>query len=98
MIGSLRAAVELYRADHGGRCPRHLGDLLHPSPDAPGELASWKGPYLSDVSFVPRDPWGHPFVYRVPGPDGAFYEILSLGEDGYLSGEGDAEDLSSLKR
>jgi general secretion pathway protein G len=53
---------------------------------------------LQDVTSIPPDPWGNPYVYHVPGPDGEPYEIVSLGEDGREGGTGDAEDLSSLRR
>ncbi len=50
-------------------------------------LTSWRGPYLSKGE-VPKDPWGHPYVYRCPGQHGA-YDLLPLGADGIEGGEED---------
>ena len=44
---------------------------------------------------MPLDGWGHPYVYRVPGPDGRPFEVLSWGADGK---EGTEDDLSSRPR
>ena len=44
---------------------------------------------------IPRDAWGRILVYRVPGSRGASFDIVSLGEDGLLGGEGLAADLWS---
>ena len=94
-IGSFKTAVELYRVDHEGECPRRLRDLIYRPADEIGSTR-WKGPYLQDLTSMPPDPWGHPFRYQVPGPDGAAYEIRSLGKDGYPGGADEAEDLSSI--
>lgn len=97
-IGSFKTAIELYRVDHNGQPPQDLQDLISaPSTSSDGG-GQWKGPYLNDVSSVPMDPWGHPYVYNVPGPNGMDYEIISYGEDGREGGTGDAEDLSNIKK
>jgi general secretion pathway protein G len=44
---------------------------------------------------VPLDGWRRAFVYRIPGPDGRSFEVLSVGADG---AEGTADDLSSRPR
>jgi len=43
---------------------------------------------------VPKDGWDRPFQYRVPGIRGPF-DIVSLGEDGVLGGQGANADLWS---
>ena len=58
----------------------------------PEGAAKWGGPYLKKE--VPRDPWGHAYVYRAPGRSGG-YEILSLGADGREGGEGENTDVTS---
>lgn len=58
----------------------------------PSGASSWNGPYLRRE--IPKDPWGQRYVYRAPGRNGP-YEIMSLGSDGKLGGEGEAGDIKS---
>ena len=51
----------------------------------------WKGPYLKKM---PKDPWGHDYVYVCPGQHGDF-DIISYGSDGQPGGTGDAADINS---
>ena len=47
-------------------------------------------PYLKKT--VPNDPWGRPYVYRVPGSKGEF-DLYSLGKDGKPGGTGEDADI-----
>lgn len=47
-------------------------------------------PYLR--KDLPKDPWGHPYVYRTPGQKGEF-EIVSYGRDGKAGGSGEDADI-----
>lgn len=58
---------------------------------APPGLVNWNGPYLDKP--VPPDPWGRPYLYRVPGTEGRDFDITSLGKDGAPGGSGDAADI-----
>lgn len=58
----------------------------------PEGTEKWNGPYLKKE--IPNDPWGNPFVYKVPGRNGG-YEIISYGADGKEGGEGDNADINS---
>ena len=53
----------------------------------------WKGPYLKKAK-LPKDPWGHDYVYVCPGQHGDF-DIISYGSDGQPGGSGDAADIGS---
>ena len=45
---------------------------------------AWNGPYLKTAS-LPRDPWGHDYLYRAPGQTGP-YDVGSLGPEGREGG------------
>ncbi len=45
------------------------------------------------VEPVPVDPWGNEYIYRVPGPEGRDFDIISLGADGREGGEGSDADI-----
>ena len=56
----------------------------------PASAANWSGPYLKKA--VPNDPWGRPYVYRVPGQKGEF-DLFSYGRDGKPGGTGEDADI-----
>jgi general secretion pathway protein G len=58
----------------------------------PASAEKWVGPYLKKE--VPLDPWGHPYVYQVPGTKGD-YAVISYGRDGQPGGAGEDADISS---
>lgn len=79
-----RTALDTYRLD--------LGDF----PDSLEKLRSsdergWDGPYMP--KSIPMDPWGNPYVYRVPGENGQPFTLMSYGKDGKAGGEDDAADI-----
>jgi len=44
-----------------------------------------------------KDPWGRPYLYLVPGPDNAPFEVLTYGADGQPGGSGEDGDVSSAR-
>jgi general secretion pathway protein G len=88
-MDAFRKAVEAFRIDNG-RYPttaEGLDALVH----APAGATRWHGPYLQDA--IPPDPWGTPYQYQSPGPDGRDYRITSLGADRAPGGSGDDADI-----
>ncbi len=47
------------------------------------------------LTKLPTDPWGSPYVYIAPGPNGAPYRIASLGADKREGGSGDDADITN---
>lgn len=91
-VKSLASAVETMRLDIG-RYPtaaEGLG-LLNAAPS--GSVANWSGPYLA--GGVPKDPWGHDYVYVAPTGEGAEPKVVSYGADGRPGGSGNAADVES---
>jgi general secretion pathway protein G len=77
-IESFSAALDLYYLDNGAYPAANEG--LTALVERPSSALAWNGPYLK-TSSVPVDPWGRPYLYKVPG-DHAPYEIDSNGADG----------------
>ncbi len=91
----LRGAVETFQLEVG-RIPtaeEGLAVLAKPPSDERAK-ARWRGPYLDEA--VPDDPWGHPYVYSMPGRDGLPFALYSLGADGKPGGEGNDADVGFL--
>jgi general secretion pathway protein G len=84
-IESFSAALDLYYLDNGAYPT--TSDGLSALVERPPSALAWNGPYLKTGS-VPVDPWGHPYLYKVPG-DHAPYEIDSYG----AGGVGDSQSL-----
>ena len=54
----------------------------------------WAGPYVREERQL-LDPWGRPFVYRLPGEGKRPFELISLGSDGVEGGSGNDADLAA---
>ena len=81
-IDALEKALDQYRLEH------------RRYPTAEEGLAAI-GPYLKKA--LPNDPWGRPYVYRVPGQRGEF-EVFSYGRDGKSGGTGEDADIGLVYR
>ena len=87
-IDSIEKALDQFRLDNRRYPTAEEGlDALVAKPAA---AANWSGPYLKKA--VPADPWGRPYVYRVPGEKNEF-QLMSLGRDGKTGGIGEDADL-----
>jgi len=95
-IRSFSTALSLYRMQNGHIPTESQGlQALVARPTTPPVPQSYpEGGYLESLR-VPQDPWQRDYVYLVPGPGGAPYEIVSYGADGEPGGEGEAADISS---
>lgn len=87
-IADLDKSLELFKLDVGRYPTTEEG--LSALVTKPGSVNGWTGPYLK--GGVPSDPWGHPYRYANPGPNGGI-EILSLGSDGAPGGDGEDADV-----
>jgi general secretion pathway protein G len=87
-LDSLEKALDQYRLDnrHYPTAEQGLEALVN----KPAAEASWAGPYLKKA--VPNDPWGHAYVYRMPGEKSEF-DLYSLGRDGKPGGSGEDADI-----
>jgi general secretion pathway protein G len=77
-IDALEKALDTYRLDN----------RRYPSTE---EGLAAIGPYLKKT--LPNDPWGRPYVYRVPGQKGGDFEVFSYGRDGKSGGTGEDADI-----
>lgn len=90
-IASLMQALKLYKLDNRRYPTAEQGlDALVARPAAAPQPDNWK-PYLERL---PRDPWGTPYQYIVPGLHGEV-DVMSFGADGSAGGEGFDADIGS---
>jgi len=92
-IADFEKALELYKLDVGRFPTKDEG--LEALNKKPASANGWAGPYLKG-SGIPADPWGNPYRYANPGPNGGI-EILSLGGDGQPGGDGENADIRNAQ-
>ena len=83
-IQAFRTAIINFRLENN-RFPSNLNELLN----------NERGKRYLAANEIPNDPWGSPYQYSQPGPDGHDFEVKSLGANGQPGGSGyDAEIVS----
>lgn len=87
-LESIEKALDQFRLDTRNYPTAEQG--LQALVEKPANAQNWSGPYLKKA--VPSDPWGKPYVYRVPGQRGEF-ELFSYGRDGKPGGTGEDSDI-----
>jgi general secretion pathway protein G len=87
-LDALEKALDQYRLDIGHYPSTELG--LNALITRPANEPKWNGPYLR--KGVPLDPWGRPYLYRIPGEKGEF-DLVSYGKDGQPGGSGENADI-----
>jgi general secretion pathway protein G len=87
-MDALEKSLDQYRLDTGHYPTQEQG--LAALIKKPANEPRWEGPYLK--KDLPMDPWGRPYVYKIPGEKGE-YDLVSLGKDGVPGGAGEGADL-----
>jgi len=92
-IRNIEGALQLYKLDNGIYPTTEQGlRALVEKPTVGVIPKKWKlGGYLPKL---PEDPWGNPFKYQSPSQRGE-YEVVSLGTDGEVGGEGSNADIAN---
>ncbi len=93
-ISQIEQSLESYRLDNL-TYPAST-DGLNALVTAPPSLAQperyRRGGYIKKL---PADPWGRPYNYQAPGPNGKAFDVWSLGADGAPGGTDDNADIRS---
>jgi general secretion pathway protein G len=69
-------------------------EALLNAPAGPKRPKARKSAYLEDVSAIPLNPWGNPYLYVSLG-NGKSYQISCFGADGRPGGTGYDADLTT---
>ena len=94
-VANFMTALGAYKLDTGNFPSTEQG--LQALRVKPAEVLQWNGPYMPQE--IPKDQWGHDFIYRFPGEHGNDEpDIISLGADGQPGGEGYNADIVSWKK
>lgn len=92
-IQNFMTALGTYKLDTGAYPTTDQG--LHALREKPQDANQWAGPYMPQE--IPKDPWGHEYVYKYPGDHGDEPDLICLGRDGAPGGEGLDADIVSWK-
>lgn len=82
-VSSIAQQLGIYLADNGMSKPPPDFDL--------SVLTQGDDPLLREKDLI--DPWGNPYILRVPGIVNPGFDIVSLGADGEPGGEGEDADI-----
>jgi len=97
-IKNFQVALKTYQMEQGQLPTEEQGlAALCRKPSAPPIPTEYPEEGYLDSIQLPLDPWGRPYIYLVPGREGARYEIISYGGDGEPGGEKEAADISSAE-
>ena len=88
-VATIDSAILMFQNDYG-RFPQSLDELISRPVDIPEE--KWNYPSLRPKDL--KDPWGREFLYKQPGDNGP-YDLVCLGADGKLGGEGNDADINN---
>ena len=98
-IASLSQALDMYKLDNHFYPTTDQGlEALVSRPQSSPEPRNWNPEGYIKGNKLPLDPWDGEYVYMSPGEDNKPYELISLGADARLGGEGYAADISSSDR
>ena len=98
-IASLSQALDMYKLDNHFYPTTDQGlEALVRRPLSSPEPRNWNPEGYIKGNKLPLDPWDGEYVYMSPGEDNRPYELISLGADARLGGEGYAADISSSDR
>jgi general secretion pathway protein G len=92
-IHSFANALGAYKLDTGTYPTTEMG--LAALRNKPADLNQWAGPYMEQE--IPKDPWGHDYIYKYPGEHGDAPDIVCLGADGQPGGDQYNADIVSWK-
>jgi general secretion pathway protein G len=95
-INQIQTALDLYKMANSRYPTQEQGlEALVRKPTREPIPASFPDDGYLKSHTLPKDPWGHDYVYLCPGSAGEPCEIISYGSDGEEGGTGEAADLSS---
>jgi len=94
-LGVLDDAVTQFKLDTGRFPTEEEG--LNALVEKPTDVMNYPQDGYLKTRTVPKDSWGHDFIYRLNPEKGGPFEIVSYGADGEEGGEADTPnaDLSS---
>ncbi len=99
-IQGIETAFEAYRLDNGFYPTTEQGiEALLRKPNTEPTPSNWNGPYIKGHTSVPKDRWGHDYLYLIPGvhnPES--YDLWTRGQDGQDGGEGPNADIGNWQQ
>lgn len=88
-LQKLSGVLDIYHLEMGRYPTQEEG--LSALVEKPFDSKLWNGPYIKNPEAL-IDPWGHPYVYRIPG-NGGDYDLYTLGADSQEGGDGENRDF-----
>lgn len=98
-LATLSQALDMYKLDNHFYPSTDQGlEALIQKPSASPVPKNWNSQGYLQSKEIPLDPWNGEYVYISPGEGSEPYELLSLGADARVGGDGYSADISSWDR
>ena len=98
-IATLSQALDMYKLDNHFYPTTDQGlEALVKKPQASPSPKNWNSQGYLKGSELPLDPWDNDYVYLSPGEGSEPYELMSLGADARVGGDGYSSDISGWDR
>lgn len=95
-IKTFKSALQLYRMEQNRYPSQDQGlKALCARPTTPPVPEHYPPEGYIESGKLPKDPWGHDYIFLSPGRNQEPYEIISYGSDGEPGGAREAADISS---
>jgi general secretion pathway protein G len=95
-IEALEMSLKLFKLDNGFYPTTEQGlKALVEKPSTGRIPKSWREDGYIEKGKIPKDPWNQDYVYVSPGTHNRDFDLMSLGADGEIGGEGEDTDVTN---
>ena len=95
-IESLEMALKMFKLDNGFYPTTDQGlKALAEKPGTGRVPNNYRDGGYIEKGKIPKDPWSRDYVYVSPGTHNKDFDLMSLGADGEIGGEGEDKDVTN---
>lgn len=95
-IESLEMALKMFKLDNGFYPTTDQGlKALAEKPSTGRVPNNYRDGGYIEKGKIPKDPWNRDYVYVSPGTHNKDFDLMSLGADGEIGGEGEDKDVTN---
>ena len=95
-IESLEMGLKMFKLDNGFYPTTEQGLKALAQKPSTGRIPNnYREDGYIEKGKIPKDPWNRDYVYVSPGTHNKDFDLMSLGADGEIGGEGEDKDVTN---